>query len=253
MDENDCLWVPAFVPWWAQRIGEAPVRPPTSSNESYGGWEGIAIQALLARMKRAGHRVFSSSYDPAHVVVDLGGRPGEMLRDTHRLSTRDLLPDVDMPVKWQGLSVLPGVTELAHEDADRGLVETARHLPFLRYLNWRSPQENVIDLRETQLLGVNLLAVDRPLTVLLPATTFALTLDGRYDLMTLNVPDLSERFSLTLSGGTSGGLPKGVDALHRLHVQSRRIDLAPLVAVRKLADLSCRGALAGIDHIDVLH
>ena len=70
--------------------------------------------------------------------------------------------------------------------------------------------------------------------------------------MTLNVPDLSERFSLTLSGGTSGGLPKGVDALHRLHVLSRRIDLAPLVALRKLADLSCRGALGGIDHIDVL-
>ena len=146
VDENDCLWVPAFVPWWAQCIGEAPVRPPTSSNESYGGWGVIAILALLARMKRAGHRVFSSSYDPAHVVVDLGGRPGEMLRDSHRLNTRDLLPDVDMPVKWQGLSVLPGVTELAHEDADRGLVETARHLPFLRYLSWRSPQEDVIDL-----------------------------------------------------------------------------------------------------------
>jgi len=61
VDENDCLWVPAFVPWWAQRIGEASVRPPASSNESYGGWEGIAIGALLARMKRAGHRV-SSSY-----------------------------------------------------------------------------------------------------------------------------------------------------------------------------------------------
>ena len=57
---------------------------------------------------------------------------------------------------------------------------------------------------------------------------------------------------MSRSGGTSGGLPKGVDALHRLHVQSRRIDLAPLVALRKLADLSCRGALAGIDHIDVL-
>src|SRR5215475_8732301 len=50
--ENDCLWVPAFVHWWAQRIEEAPVRPPASSNESYGSWEGIAIRALLARMKR---------------------------------------------------------------------------------------------------------------------------------------------------------------------------------------------------------
>jgi len=40
VDENDCLWVPAFVPWWAQRIGEAPVRPPASSNESYGSWKG---------------------------------------------------------------------------------------------------------------------------------------------------------------------------------------------------------------------
>jgi hypothetical protein len=73
-DENDCLWVPAFVPWWAQRIGEASVRPPASSKESYGAWEVIAIQALLARMQRAGHRVFSWSYDPALVVVDLGGR-----------------------------------------------------------------------------------------------------------------------------------------------------------------------------------
>jgi hypothetical protein len=27
----DCLWVSAFVPWWAQRIGEAPVRPRASS------------------------------------------------------------------------------------------------------------------------------------------------------------------------------------------------------------------------------
>jgi hypothetical protein len=77
-------------------------------------------------------------------------------------------------------------------------------------------------------------------------------LDGRYDLTTLNGPDLAEPFSLTLSAGASGGLPKGVDALHRLHVQSRRIDLAPLAALRKLASLTCRGALAGIDHIDVL-
>jgi hypothetical protein len=127
--ENDCLWVPAFVPWWAQRIGEDPVRPPASSNWSYGAWEGIAIGALLARMKRAGHRVFSSSYDPAPVVVDLGGRPGEMRRDSHRLNTRELLPDVDMPVKWQGLSALPYITDLAHQDADRGLVETAPTSP----------------------------------------------------------------------------------------------------------------------------
>jgi hypothetical protein len=35
-DENDCLWMPAFVPWWARRIGEALVRPPASSRESYG-------------------------------------------------------------------------------------------------------------------------------------------------------------------------------------------------------------------------
>ena len=45
-DEDDwlwgCLWVPAFVPWWAQRIWEASIRPPVSSNESYGAWEGIA-------------------------------------------------------------------------------------------------------------------------------------------------------------------------------------------------------------------
>ena len=247
----DCVWVPAFVPWWAQHIGEAPVRPRANS-QGYGGWEGIAITALLARMKRAGHRVPVRAHDPTPVIVDLGGRPSEMHRDSHRLNTRDLLPDIGMPVKWQGLSALSCITELAHEDADRGLLGAARQLPFLRYLSWRSPQADVIDLRETQLLGVNLLAVDRPLTVLLPATTFALTLDGRYDLMTLNVPDLSERFSLTLSGGTSGGLPNGVDALHRLNVQSRRIDLAPLVALRKLADLTCRGALAGIDHIDVL-
>jgi hypothetical protein len=250
-DEDDCLWVPAFVPWWAQRIGEAPIRPRASS-QAYGYWEGIAIGALLARMKRAGNRVFSSSYDPAPVVVDLGGRPGEMRRDSHRLNTRELLPDVGMPVKWQGLSALPGITDLTHQDADRGLVETASHLPFLRYLSWRSPQKDVIDLRETQLLNVSLLAVDRPLTVLLPATTYALVLDGRYDLVKLNVPDLSEPFRLTLSGGTSGGLPKSVDALHRLHVHSRRIDLAPLVALRRLADLTCRGALAGIDHFDVL-
>ena len=123
----DCVWVPAFVPWWAQRIGEAPVRPPASSNESYGSWEGIAIRALLARMKRAGHRVPVRAHDPTPVIVDLGGRPSEMHRDSHRLNTRDLLPDVDMPVKWQGLSVLPGVTELAHEDADRGLVSACRH------------------------------------------------------------------------------------------------------------------------------
>src|SRR5262249_48659372 len=32
-DEDDCLWVPAFVPWWAQRIGEVLVRPPASSKE----------------------------------------------------------------------------------------------------------------------------------------------------------------------------------------------------------------------------
>ena len=247
----DCLWVPAFVPWWAQRIGEAPVRPRASS-QSYGYWEGIAIEALLARMKRAGHQVPARSYDPAPVVVDLGGRPGEMRGDSIRLNTRDLLPGAGMPVNWQGLSVLPGITELAHEGTDRGLLETVRHLPFLRYLSWRSPQEDLIDLRDTQLLGVNLLEMDRPLTVLLPATTFALVLDGRYDLITLNVPDLSERFSLTLSGGTSGGLPKGVDALHRLHVHSRQIDLAPLVALHELADLTCRGALAGIEHIDVL-
>jgi len=250
VDENDCLWVPAFVPWWAQCIGEAPVRPPTSSNESYGGWGVIAILALLARMKRAGHRVPARSHDPAPVVVDLGGRPGEMLRDSHRLNTRDLLPDVGMPVEWQGLSALSCITDLAHEGADRGLLEMARQLPFLRYLTWRSPQADVIDLRDTQLLKVSLLAVDRPLTVLLPATTFALVLDGRYDLTTLDVPDLSERFSLTLSGLTSRGIPKGVDALHQLHVQSRRIDLAPLVALRKLTDLTCRGAAIG--HIDVL-
>jgi hypothetical protein len=251
-DENDYLWVPAFVPWWAQRLGEAMVRPPASSMESYGFWEGMATRALLARMKRAGHRVFSWPYDPAPVVVDLGGRPGEMHRDSHRLNTRDLLPDVDMPVKWQGLSALPGITDLTHEGADRGLLEAVRNLRFMRYLSWRSPQEDVIDLRETQLLNVKLLAVDRPLTVLLPATTFALILDGRYDLVTINVPDLSEPFALTLSGGTSRALPKGVDALHRLCLHSRQIDLAPLVALRKLADLTCRGALAGIDHIDVL-
>jgi hypothetical protein len=252
VDENDCLWVPAFVPWWAQRIGEAMVRPPASSRESYGFWEGIAIGALLARMKRAGHRLPAWSYDPAPVVVDLGGRPGEMRRDSRRINTRDLLPDVGTPANWQGLSALSCITDLAHEGADRGLLETVRQLPFLRYLSWRLPQEDVIDLRETQLLKVNLLAVDRPLTVLLPATTFALMLDGRYDLMTLSVPDLSEPFSLTLSEGTSRGLPKGVDALHRLHVHSRRIDLAPFVALRQLADLTCRGALAGIDHIDIL-
>ena len=249
-DGDAWLWVPAFVPWWAQRIGEAPVRPRASLQESYGGWEGIAIGALLARMKRAGHQVPAWSYDPAPVVVDLGGRPGEMRRDSRRIDTRDLLPDVATPVDWQGLSALLCITDLTHEGADRGLLETARRLPFLRYLRWRLPQADVIDLRETQLLQVNLLAVDRPLTVLLPATAFALTLDGRYDLVTLNVPDLSEPFSLTLSGGTSAGLPKGVDALHRLHVHSRQIDLAPLVALHKLAGLTCRGA--AIDHIDVL-
>src|SRR5262249_53562542 len=123
-------------------------------------------------------------------------------------------------------------------------------LPFLRHLTWRSPQADVIDLRDTQLLGVSILAVDRPLTVLLPTTTFALVLDGRYDLATLDVPDLSERFSLTLSGGASAGLPKGIYPLHRLHVHSRQIDLAPLVALPRLADLTCRGA--AVDHIDVL-
>jgi hypothetical protein len=56
-----CLWVPAFVPWWAQRIGEALVRPRASS-QGYGHWEGIAIGALLARMKRAGHAVGLSSH-----------------------------------------------------------------------------------------------------------------------------------------------------------------------------------------------
>src|SRR5262249_14107646 len=157
----------------------------------------------------------------------------------------DLLPDAGMPVNWRGLSALPGITDLAHENADRGLLEVARQLPFLRYLTWRSPQADVIDLRDTQLLGVDLLAVDRPLTVLLPATTFALSLDGRYDLTTLDVPDLSERFSLTLSGLTSRGIPMGVDALHQLHVQSRQIDLAPLVALHKLTDLTCRGAAIG--------
>src|SRR5262249_54741155 len=169
----DCLWVPAFVPWWAQRIGEAPVRPRASS-QGYGHWEGIAIGALLARMKRSGHQVPAWSYDPAPVVVDLGGRPGEMRRDSSGLNTRDLLPDVGMPVNWQGLSALPGITDLAHEDADRGLLEMARQLPLLRYLTLRSPQADVIDLRDTQLLKVSLHAVDRPLTVLLPATTFAL-------------------------------------------------------------------------------
>jgi hypothetical protein len=88
--------------------------------------------------------------------------------------------------------------------------------------------------------------------LLLPATTCHLRLDGRYDLVTLNVPDLSERFSLTLDGGASGGLPKGVDALHSLEVVSQRIDLAPLVALRELAELTCHGAPSGIDHIDVL-
>jgi hypothetical protein len=187
-DEDDCLWVPAFVPWWAQLIGEAPVRPRASS-QGYGYWEGIAIRALLARMKRAGHRVPAWSHDPAPVVVDLGGRPSEMRRDSHRLNMRDLLPDVGMPVQWQGFSALSCITDLAHEGADRGLLEAARQLPFLRNLSWRLPQADVIDLREMQLLEVKLLAVDRPLTVLLPATTFALTLDGRYDLMTLNVPE----------------------------------------------------------------
>jgi len=247
----DCLWVPAFVPWWAQRIGEVSVRPRASS-QGYGGWAGIAIGALLARMKRAGHQVPAWSHDPVPVVVDLGGRPGEMRRDSHSLDTRDLLPDVGMPVNWLGLSALPGITDLAHEDADRGLLEMARQLPFLRYLTWRSPQADVIDLRGTQLLKVSLLAVDRPLTVLLPATTFNLELDGRYDLTMLHVPDLSEPFSLTLSGGTSAGLPKGIDGLHRLQIHSQQINLASLVALPRLADLTCRGALAGIDHIEVL-
>jgi hypothetical protein len=44
-DEDEYLWVPAFVPWWAQRIGEALVRLPPSSKESYGAWELIAIRA----------------------------------------------------------------------------------------------------------------------------------------------------------------------------------------------------------------
>jgi hypothetical protein len=122
-------------------------------------------------MKHMGHRVPAWSYDPALVVVDLGGRPDEMRSDSHRLNTRDLLPDVGMPVNWQGFSSLSCITDLTHEGADRGLLETARQLPFLRYLSWQSPQADVIDLRETQLLQVNLLAVDRPLTVLLPATT----------------------------------------------------------------------------------
>src|SRR5262249_14572684 len=92
-DEDDFLWVPAFVPLWAQRSGEAPVRPRAGS-PGYAGWELIAISALLARMKRAGHRVRAWSHDPAPVVVDLGGRPCEMPRDSHRLNTRELLPDV---------------------------------------------------------------------------------------------------------------------------------------------------------------
>ena len=87
----DCLWVPAFVPWWAQRIGEAPVRSRASS-QGYGYWEGIAIEALLARMRRAGHQVPAWSFDPTPVVVDLGGRPGEMRGDSSRLNTRDLFP-----------------------------------------------------------------------------------------------------------------------------------------------------------------
>jgi len=250
-NELDCLWVPAFVPWWVQRIGDAPVRPRAGS-ERYGAWEFIVIRALVARMTRAGHQVPAWSHDREPVVVDLGGRPGEMRRDSSSIDTRDLLPDVATPVNWQGLSALLRITDLTHEGADRGLLETARRLPFLRHLTWRLPQADMIDLRETQLLEVDLLAVDRPLTVLLPPTAFALTLDGRYNLVTLDVPDLSEAFWLTLSDGTSSGLPKGVDALHRLHLHSRRIDLAPLVALSELADLTCRGALAGIDHIDVL-
>jgi hypothetical protein len=94
VDEDDhpwhCLWVPAFVPWGAQHVGEAPVRSRASS-PGYGYWEGIAIGALLARMRRAGHQVPAWSYDPAPVVVDLGGRPSEMRRDSSRLKTRDLL------------------------------------------------------------------------------------------------------------------------------------------------------------------
>jgi hypothetical protein len=64
------------------------------------------------------------------------------------------------------------------------------------------PQEDVIDLRETRLLGLNPLAVYRPLTVLLPTTTFALMLDGRYDLMTL--ARCSRRASLTARLRASG-------------------------------------------------
>src|SRR5215813_5402267 len=206
-NELDCLWVPAFVPWWAQRIGDAPVRPRAGS-ERYGAWEFIVIRALVARMTRAGHQVPAWSHDREPVVVDLGGRPGEMRRDSSSIDTRDLLPDVATPVNWQGLSALLRITDLTHEGADRGLLETARRLPFPRHLTWRLPQADMIDLQDTQLLEVDLLAVDRPLTVLLPPTAFALTLDGRYNLVTLDVPDLSEAFWLTLSDGTSSGLPK---------------------------------------------
>src|SRR5262249_9861453 len=104
----DRLWVPAFVPWWAQRIGEAPLRPRASS-QGYGHCGGIAIGALLARMKRGGHLVPAFSYGPAPGVVGLGGRPGGMRRDSRSLNPRGLLPDVSMPVNWLGLSAFQGI------------------------------------------------------------------------------------------------------------------------------------------------
>jgi hypothetical protein len=65
------------------------VRPLASSNESYSGWGAIAIQALLARMTRAGHRVPAWSHDPAPV-----GRHGGMIDTIRREEACDAILDL---------------------------------------------------------------------------------------------------------------------------------------------------------------
>ena len=83
-------WVPALVPWWAQRVEGAAVQRPACEKEAWSGWG-----ALTFCVPRAVRETYVPRpewrYDREPITVSIGGEPFQTSRDDHL--ALDLGPD----------------------------------------------------------------------------------------------------------------------------------------------------------------
>lgn len=257
-EDLDGTWVPSLVPWWAHRVEGASVRRPACEKEAWGGWGSLTFGIPRAARARYIPRP-EWRYDREPIIVNIGGAPFQTSRDQDLFSSFGMMPEGEGPADWAGLASLRCITSFCHFGPDRGLIgaigDRHPHMSALAHVStlvWTSPPGGVLDFRDTFIDSLVLREIRGPLTVRLPITARSLRLEGAAHLVTVEAPDLGERFSLFLDCDPSQGWPKGVEEALCLTIRHETVDLAGITAFPRLAELRLSTPKRGVRNIGAL-